>query len=139
MEEIPASALFNDFHHETPDELSESTFDTLYEEVTKVDTEDLEDIYREWNHGSGQESSAFRELRYCEQCLTYIEGSDEVITHASQNHDYDPFMQAGEPEYIRGERSMSVGDIVEQDDTYYACAQVGWEEIKLVEGDTESV
>jgi len=38
-------------------------------------------------------------------------------------------------ESVRGIRSMSVGDIVELDETYFMAAPVGWQEITL-EGDT---
>jgi hypothetical protein len=31
---------------------------------------------------------------------------------------------------------MSVGDILEQNGTYYGCEQVGWREVEIVEGDT---
>lgn len=114
-------------------------FDDLYAEVAAVETNDLEQLFAEWNAGSGRESEQYRDLRYCEQCQTYIEGSGEALTHSAQNHDYDPFMHPGEPEYIRGERSMSVGDIVEHGDTYYGCAPFGWEEIELLDGDMESI
>lgn len=98
-----------------------------------MDTDDLEELYAEWNRGSGRESRRFLDLRYCERCHTYIEGGDEAITHAAQNHGYDALHDLGEPDYIRGERSMSVGDIVERDDGYYACGPVGWHPIALTE------
>lgn len=47
---------------------------------------------------------------------------------------YDALQDASEPEYIRGERSMSVGDIVEQEGEYYGCVSIGWQEIDLVKG-----
>ena len=53
-----------------------------------------------------------------------------------QNHGYDAFDETGEPEYVRGERSMSVGDIVEIDGRHYIAASIGWDEIEI-EGDGE--
>lgn len=132
-----ASEMFHKYHHEPPTTLSSTTFAKLYETVSVVDTDDLEDIYAEWNRGSGSESPDFLDLRYCERCQSYVEGVEESITHAAQNHGYDALTDSGEPDYIRGERSMSVGDIVERDDQYYACAPIGWKEIRLIEGDTE--
>ena len=98
-----------------------------------VETENLEQVYAEWNRGSGRESDQFRNLRYCERCETYIGGSDEAVTHAAQNHDYDALHEPGEPDYVRGERSMSVGDIVERDEQYYVCVPMGWQDVELVE------
>lgn len=105
--------------------------------MAEVETNDLEELFAEWNAGSGRESDQFHDLRYCERCRSYIEGSGEAVTHAVQNHGYDAFHESSEPEYIRGERSMSVGDIVEHGDSYYACAPIHWREIAVLEGDTE--
>lgn len=127
-----ASELFHEFHLDPPVSLSEADFDGLYEEIIKVDTDDLEKLFAEWNRGSGQESALFRELRYCERCQTHIEGGGEAVTHAAQNHGYDAFHDPSEPDYIHGERSLSVGDIAEQDQ-YYVCAPIGWQELQLVE------
>lgn len=130
-----AADLFYTFHHDPPDTLEDDTFDRLYEEVATVDTDDLEQLFAEWNRGSGRESDQFQELRYCERCETYIDGHEEAVTHAAQNHGYDALTASSDPDYIRGERSLSVGDIVERDDRYYACAPVGWEELELVAPD----
>lgn len=121
-----ASDLFHEFHHDPPTVLTESAFDDLYAEVTETDTRDLEQLFAEWNRGSGRGSDQFQNLRYCERCQTYIEGSGEAVTHAAQNHGYDALTDPSEPAYIHGIRSLSVGDIVERDDTYYACAPIGW-------------
>lgn len=112
-QDLAASDLFHRFHADPPDTLTNRQFDQLYEKVTDVDTDDLEELYAEWNRGSGRESDRFRDLRYCEQCETYIKGGGEAVTHAAQNHGYDALHDPGEPEYILGERSMSVGDTVE--------------------------
>ena len=134
-DQTEASELFHTFHHDPPDTLTNHQFDQLYERVTDVDTDDLEELYARWNRGSGRESRGFLELRYCERCETYIEGNDEAITHTAQNHGYDALHESGDPAYIRGERSLSVGDIVERDGQYYACASIGWQEIELVAPD----
>lgn len=117
-----ASDLFYTFHHDTPDTLEDDAFDRLYEEVAAVDIDDLEQLFAEWNRGSGRESDRFQELRYCERCGTYIDGHEEAVTHAAQNHRYDALTASSDPDYIRSERSMSVGDIVERDDQFHACA-----------------
>lgn len=55
-------------------------------------------------------------------------GSDVAVTHAAQNHDYDALTGANDSDYVWGIRSLSVGDIVEREDTYYACAPISWNE-----------
>lgn len=134
----PASDLFHEFHHDPPAALTKSVFDDLYQEVAAVETNDLEQLFAEWNAGSGRESTQFHNLRYCDRCHSYIEGSDEAVTHAAQNHGYDAFNASSKPEYLRGIRSMSVGDVVTQDDKHYACAPIGWQEVRLAEDDPES-
>lgn len=128
-----ASDLFHAFHHDPPDTLEEDAFDRLYAEVAAVETDDLEQLFAEWNRGSGRESARFQEFRYCERCHTYIEGSGAAVTHAAQNHGYDPD-DLGAPDYLHGIRSLSVGDVVARDDAYYACAPVGWQDLDLVGG-----
>jgi hypothetical protein len=54
------------------------------------------------------------------------------VTHASQNHGYDPFEQPGEPEYVHGIRSMSVGDVIEVDGQYFQAKAIGFEEIDII-------
>lgn len=130
-----ASDLFHEFHHDPPEILAESAFDELYAEVVTTETSDLEQLFAEWNRGSGRESDRFLDLRYCERCQTYIEGDGEAVTHAAQNHGYDALTDASDPAYVRGIRSLSVGDIVERDGRYNACAPIGWQEIELIEGD----
>jgi len=90
-----AKDRFHQYHVETPETLAEPEFDRFYDEVATVQTEDLEQLYAEWNRGSGYESDAFLE--------------EQV-------------------------RSLSVGDVVEHDETYYMCASIGWDEIDIVEG-----
>lgn len=126
-----AQERFHDYHLETPDTLARSEFYQLYDRVIDVETKDLEQLYAEWNRGSGYESQEFLELRYCDRCESYIEGVDEGVTHAAQNHGYDAFADSSEPGYIRPERSMSIGDIVKQGEQYYLCASVGWQELTI--------
>lgn len=129
-EETAASDLFHEFHYDPPETLTTSQFDNVYQYVADVETDDLEELYAEWNRGSGRESSTFLELRYCDRCDSYINGREEGITHAAQNHGYDGLTESREPDYIHGERSMSVGDIVERNNQYYACAPIGWQELE---------
>ena len=70
-------------------------------------------------------------MRYCDNCDSYIEGSDEALTHASRNHGYDSFEETGEPEYIRGIRSMTAGDIIEVGDQYFQARGIGFEDISV--------
>lgn len=127
--------MFHDLHvGEPPAKLSDNAFGELYREVIDIDAEEPEQVWREWNRGSGRESEAFLELRYCDRCQSYIEGGGEAVTHAAQNHGYDAFTESGEPEYVRGERSMSVGDVVEIDGRYFMAVSIGWEEIELEGG-----
>lgn len=55
--------LFHEFHLDPPPVLKETLFDELYEEVVETQTNDFEQLYAEWNRGSGQESQEFQELR----------------------------------------------------------------------------
>ncbi|QIB75332.1 hypothetical protein G3I44_14170 [Halogeometricum borinquense] len=129
----PATELFHNLHvGDAQEHIDTGAFDDLYREVADdVELENLEDAFAEWNRGSGRESQRFTELRYCERCDGYIDGHDEAITHAAQNHGYDAFTETRDPEYIRGERSLSVGDIVQFEDEYYVCASIGWEQVEI--------
>ena len=129
-----ASDLFHRFHVDPPDSVTEDKFDRLYEDVAEVDVDDLEEVFQGWNMGSRREHDEFLSQRYCERCQTYIEGEGETVNHAVQNHGYDAFNESGTPEYVRGIRSLSVGDVVEEEDTLYACVSIGWQELELVEG-----
>jgi len=131
-----AADLFHEFHIDLQASVTEEEFDQLYEAVAEVDVDDLEDLYRSWNMGSGREDEEFLSLRYCERCQTYIEGEGEAVNHAVQNHGYDAFNQSETPGYVHGIRSLSVGDVVEQHDTLYACVSIGWQELTLSEGDS---
>jgi hypothetical protein len=91
-----ATDLFHEFHYDPPEQLAERDFEDLYAEVADVETADLNQLWREWNRGSGYESDAFLE---------------------------------------REVRSLSVGDIVEQDEGYQAVAPIGWQSIEVVEDD----
>lgn len=104
--------------------------------MAEVETNDLKQLFAGWNAGSGRESDQFRDMRYCERCSSYIEGSGEAEIHAVENHGYDAFHESGAPEYIRGIRSMSVGDMVRHGDTHYACAPISWNEIDILPGGT---
>lgn len=133
LEDSDASDLFHDFHHDPPGSLGESTFSDLYQEVAETGTRDLEQVFKEWNHGSGVESTEFLGQRYCEECHTYLDGSRRAIRHAELEHGYNPRLQPGEPEYVRGIRSISVGDVLENNGQLYACLTVGWGELELLE------
>lgn len=135
-----ASDLFHDAHiGDAPDGFTATEFDDLYRQVAEdVDVDRPEEAFAQWNRGSGYESDRFLELRYCSRCDGYIDGEGEAVTHAAQNHGYDSFAHGGEmPEYIRGERSLSVGDVVELDGAYYLCRSIGWEEVTVSGGDAE--
>lgn len=56
-----AEDRFHKYHDEIPDRLTETEFDDLYREVADIDTKNLEELYHEWNYGSGHESQAFVE------------------------------------------------------------------------------
>jgi len=98
----PASELFHKYGVESvldegempPSEFSEERFDELYREVATVEGEydNPEELWREWNRGSGYESEAFSDAE---------------------------------------ERSMSVGDVVEIDGTYYQAKSIGFEEVQV--------
>ena len=129
--------LFYEFHYAPPESLSSTSFNDLYKEVAEVDETDLEEIYARWNRGSGRESEQFLELRYCEWCRDYIVGVEKAVNHGIRDHAYYAPTDFRGFDYIHGIRSMSVGDIVERDQTYYACASIGWENIDIVEGNDE--
>lgn len=139
----PASDLFHKYHvtdhldeeEQPPEAFTQSEFDELYDEVTVLEGDftgdDLEEIYKGFQGTGFTEWDEFLEARYCEGCDSYIEGSDEALTHAAQNHGYDPFEETGEPEYIHGIRSMSVGDTVVVDGTPYQVQSLGFGEIEV--------
>ena len=139
----PASDLFHKSHvvdqleedEKPPEAFTESEFDELYDEVVVLEgdysEEDLEDIYKGFQGTGFTEWDEFLEARYCESCDSYIEGSDEAVNHAAQNHGYSPEEEFGEPEYIHGIRSMSVGDVVEVEDTPYQVRGIGFEPIQI--------
>jgi len=132
----PASTLFHELHTTEPEipDLELAEFEDLYREVRELELEepvDLEQVWREWNRGSGYESEEFHEMRYCEPCQTYQIGSNQVIQHAVDNHGYDAFEEFGEPEYVHGIRSMSVGDVVGIGDKYHVAVPIGWEELTV--------
>jgi len=129
-----ATELFHEFHGFDNDipEINAIEFEDLYREVRELEDapEDLEQIWAQWNCGSGQESEEFLEMRYCESCDTYQIGSEQAIQHAVDNHSYDAFENFGEPEYVHGIRSMSVGDVVQTgNDKYHVAASLGFEEL----------
>lgn len=124
-------------------EFTEDEFDELYREITTapVDVDKhgtrpgLEKLWQQWNRGSGVESREFLEQRYCNRCDSYIEGQEEAASHAAEQHSYDTMtVQSGEPDYIRGVRSMSVGDVVELDTEMYQARAIGWSRITVGEG-----
>jgi len=135
----PARELFDEANlGNTPDRFSADQFDDLYREVADVDVDGPEDAWRQWNAGSGYESEAFTKIQYCEQCDQYIDSRDSAVDHADREHDAEVYRPGDLPDYIHGERSMSVGDVIEIDDTYYVAAPIGFEELNIYtdEGDT---
>lgn len=144
-EDGTASELFHKYNVESvldeedkpPTGFTEEEFQELYRELISLPgdytEDDLEQIWKEWQLTGFTEGETFQELRYCSQCGTYIEGIEESITHASQNHGYDHFEESGEPDYVKGVRSMSVGDVIEIDGTYYQAKAIGFEEITVGE------
>lgn len=60
---VEARDRFHEYHFETPDTLSYTEFDQLYESVAEVETDDLDTLYREWNRGSGYETEEFLSQR----------------------------------------------------------------------------
>jgi len=140
----PATELFHkisveqvlDEDEKPRNQYTQDDFDSLYRELSTVDvdsSDDLEQLWKEWNRGSRQESGEFLDLRYCESCGSYIEGREEAVTHATQNHGYDSFTETGEPEYVHGVRSMTAGDVVEIDGEYFQAKSIGWEQIEVKE------
>ncbi len=128
----PARELFNEAHTDNlPHQFSTDQFDSLYREVAEVDIDDPEKAWRQWNAGSGYESEQFTQLQYCERCDQYIESTDTAVAHADHEHDVEAYTSGDLPDYIHGERSMSVGDVVEIDGSYYVAAPVGFEELDI--------
>jgi hypothetical protein len=127
----PARDLFHRLHglnNEIPEEVK-TDFDSLYREVAEVETDDPEQAFREWNRGSGQESIQFRELRYCEPCDQYMDTPGDARMHAQENHGVMDVERL--PDYIHGERSMSVGDVLETADEYHICRSIGFQKLQL--------
>lgn len=77
-----------------PSEFTEDDFSELYREVAQVEGDygNPEQLWKEWNNGSRQESQEF----------------------------YDAEV-----------RSMSIGDVVEIEGTYYQAKAIGFEEIEI--------
>ena len=148
IDEHPAMGPAGEIHHkaqtgqdDTPDEFEYEEFQDLYREVTEIDLdvdeeevsvdEILGTVYDRFQRTGYTEGEEFLQLRYCENCDSYIEGEEEAITHAAQNHGYDSFQETGEPEYIRGIRSMTPGDVIQLDDSFYQVRGIGFEEIEV--------
>lgn len=125
------SALEED--EKPPQEFSDDEFEMLYRALCEVDadTDKLEKVLRRWNRGSRYENQEFLEFRYCPRCDSYIKGREQAIIHASDAHGYDALGETGEPDYIRGIRSMSVGDVIQIRDRYFQVKDVGFGEINV--------
>lgn len=143
----PASTLFHELHvdEDLPNSFTEDEFDEMYREVAEIDIdsgdpEELEQVWKEWNTGSGLEAQKYLDLMYCEPCDRYIDTPGEAEVHARDRHGYDPLCSQTLPKYIHGERSMSVGDIIEIEDgeqEYHIAVPIGFQEITIDErGDT---
>jgi hypothetical protein len=136
----PASTLFHELHVDEAEyeSFTATEFEDLYREVAELETnsDDPEDVWRQWNTGSGQESQQYLDLHYCEPCDEYIDTPGEAEVHARDRHDYDP-LKPTLPKYIHGERSMSVGDVVQDraQGEYHMAQPIGFEEITVLEED----
>ena len=94
----PASELFHKYYfpdqfdedEKPPESFTQDGFDLFYDEVAVLEAdyteEDLEEIYKGFQGTGFNEFDEFQEARFCEPCESYIEGSDEAVTHAVQNH-----------------------------------------------------
>ena len=85
-----ASEFFHEAHIETPAALSRDRFDTLYEEVGQVDidADNLEEAWRQWNRGSGNESETFldKEIRsMCVGDVIQVEGEYYIAASCGWN------------------------------------------------------
>lgn len=130
----PATEYFHEAHiDQLPSEIPKTDFDEHWRKVIELDVEpdSLEDIWAEFNRGSGKESRTFLNLRYCEPDKQYFDTPEEAQRHAVEEHGYEPRHDQDLPDYIHPERSMSVGDIVEIDDTYYIAKAIGFDEITI--------
>lgn len=132
--------FFHNLHTgEVPDTLEQHDFDMMYRKIRELpyDLDSPEPLWQQWNRGSQLESQDFLSTRYCDPCNEGFQSMDTAYHHFYHEHydppetDLDQFFQ-----HVRGVRSMSVGDIVELDDTYYMAAPIGWQTIDLVEGDS---
>jgi len=137
-----ASTLFHEVSTgDIPDQLERDRFDRLYRKVRELpyDIEGPEVLWRQWNRGSGRESRDFLGTRYCDPCEEGFVSMDDAYHHFY--HDHVSAREAGLDEffeYIRGVRSMSVGDVVELGDDYFVAASVGWQELDILdEGDQQ--
>ena len=135
----PASKMFHELHVEQEEQYESFTateFDDLYREVAELesDPDSLEDVWKQWNTGSGEESQQYLDLHYCEPCDMYIDTPGEAEVHARDSHDYDP-LKPTLPKYIHGERSMSVGDVVQdrEKDEFYMAQPIGFDEIQVLD------
>lgn len=137
----PASTLFHELHVDEAEyeSFTVTEFEDLYREVAELESEpeDLEDVWRQWNTGSGEESRQYLDLHYCESCDEYIDTPGEAEVHARDTHDYDPLLNTSLPKYVHGERSMSVGDVVQnrEQDEYHMAQPIGFEEITVLDED----
>ncbi|MCU4753478.1 hypothetical protein OB919_16050 [Halobacteria archaeon AArc-curdl1] len=124
-----------------PESFTEDEFNELYREVAEIDIESgepeaLEKVWAGWNTGSGRESQQYLDLMYCEPCDQYIDTPGEAEVHARNQHEYDPLLNTQLPQYIHGERSMSVGDIVQtNNEEYHMVVPIGFQEIEVTDED----
>lgn len=148
IDEHPAMGPAGEIHHkaqtdqdDTPDEFEYDEFQDLYREVTEIELDVDEDevsveellgtVYERFQKTGYTEGEEFTQLQYCKNCDSYIEGEEEAITHAAQNHGYDAFEETSDPEYIRGIRSMTPGDVIQVEDSLYQVRGIGFEEIEV--------
>jgi hypothetical protein len=138
----PASTMFHELHVDEAgyDSFTATEFEDLYREVAELEANpsDPEEVWKQWNTGSGHESQQYLDLQYCEPCDEYIDTPGEAEVHARDKHDYDP-LKPTLPKYIHGERSMSVGDIVQdrEQDEYHMAMPLGFDEIEVLDEEGE--
>lgn len=130
-----ASEFFHDLATGSlPDTLDQHDFDVMYRKVRELayELDGPEALWPQWNRGSNQESQDFLSTRYCDPCNEGFTSLDVAYHHFYHDHYQPPETSLDQFfEYIQGVRSMSVGDIVEIDDTYFMAASIGWQEIEF--------
>lgn len=120
-----ARDLFTDLHVTSIEETPISLPKNHYQKITTLPGENnLEQHFRKMNRGLGVESEAFTELFECHTCRTILQNADDAHEHAVDEHDCTS--DDALPEFITGVRSLSVGDVIEQDNDLKMVAALGF-------------